>query len=276
MQTFVPIFLGAVTDTLWAVPYLFAVYFILELIQRRTDRLRLKDGAFGPLIGSAAGLIPQCGVSAAAAELYNRRLIRGGTVAAVFLATSDDAIPLLLSRAQDWGTAGRLLLCKLIIGAAAGYALNATLYRRDKTAAVHETADLRFCACEQGSVLKHALVHTGKIAAFLLAALFLVEAAVDRLGEETFEAVLLTGSRFQPFVTALIGLIPGCSASVLITQLMIGGELSFGSAVAGLSASAGFGYVVLIRRGGVKRIAKLLAVMYAVSVTAGLVINFIV
>jgi hypothetical protein len=298
-------------DTVMIVPYLVVIYFILEIFRSRVYRVNMSGGMsdkLGPLVGGLAGIIPQCGIAAAGSTLYLKRLIRGGTLIAILIATSDEAIPVLLSRSfgfghshcdhahgvacdvgsqtTNWELVLMLILTKLIMAIIIGYVLNWTLFRKEQLSA-GDRLEVNFSTCEheegchdhRDSILglfKHSLQHSVKIAAFILVTLLAVNVIVELIGKSTFETLILSGSAAQPFITAAIGIIPGCAISVLLTQLLIAGDLTFGSAIAGLTMSAGIGYLVLFRGRDWGRIFKLLGIMYVCSVGAGLILNLII
>lgn len=272
-------------DTVKTVPYLYVIYLLLEFLQKRAGHRAMNPQRLdktGPLLGAAVGCVPQCGFSAAAATLYNEKVIRGGTLIAVFLATSDEAIPVLLSSPGGALTVAAVIGVKFVVGIAAGYLLNVTVFAREKLAAPAEEVEMEFNSCEahehhehKTSVWLNALYHTLKITAYILVTLVIINLCVYALGEERFSAILLSGSVFQPFVAALIGLVPGCSISVLITQLLIGGQITFGSAVAGLCTGAGFGYVVLARKAKPLKVLTVLGCTYVCAVAAGFLVDWI-
>ena len=178
-----------------------------------------------------------------------------------------------------------LILVKVAVAVAAGYLLKYTLFRsetlRVRTLGQHDCGHDHDhaggecgCCSHHGSIFKSAVVHTLKITAFLAVTMFIINLVVEWIGEDNLEAVLLSGSVFQPILTALIGLIPGCATSVLLTQLLINGSISFGAAIAGLSAGTGFGYLVLFKECRNKKSAfKILVCTYLISVVAGMAIH---
>jgi len=272
-------------DTVKTVPYLYLIYLLLEWLQRRAGHRRVDPqrlDRMGPVLGAAVGCVPQCGFSAAAAALYGERIIRGGTLIAVSLATSDEAVPVLLSTPGGAMTVLAVLGVKFVVGIAAGYLLNGTVFCREGLAVREERVEMEFHSCEahehhegHGSVWLHALYHTLKITATILVSMAVINLCIHWLGEERFSALLLSGSAFQPLVAGLIGLIPGCSISVLITQLLVGGQISFGAAIAGLCTGAGFGYVVLARKVELRRLFKIVGCTYVCAVAAGFLIDWI-
>lgn len=279
------VLLETLLDTVKTVPFLFIVYLAIELLQSKFSPHKIMGerlDRFGPIIGAGVGSLPQCGFSAASAALYQERIIGGGTLIAVFLATSDEAIPVLLSHLNSAPLVINLVLTKLVIAIIAGYLLKFTLFRGEVLAKQQEM-EVEYTGCEcddhhehHGSVLMHALHHTVKISLFILVTLAIINVLIFYLGEENLGVLLLSGSPLQPFVTGLVGLVPGCTTSVLLTELMVSGSITFGSAIAGLSSGAGFGYIVLFRGAKNKlQCVKIVAVTYVISVIAGLIVNLL-
>ncbi len=280
----IDVLVDTILDTVKTIPFLFVIYLLLEYFQSKAKHMYLpvrKLNKVGPFIGGTLGCIPQCGFSAAAATLYNEKAIKGGTLIAVFLATSDEAIPVLLGSSGRFQLVLAVIGVKLIIGIAIGYILNATVFRYEELSAA-KPVEVEFLSCEsdrhhkhKGYITQNALSHTIKISIFILVTLLIINSAVYLLGEERFSALLLSGNVLQPLITALIGLVPGCSVSVLITQLFMNGDLSFGSALAGLSTGAGFGYVILAKKSSLRKTLTIVFTMYVVGVLCGLLLNWI-
>lgn len=246
------VLLDALLDTLKTLPFLFGAYLLIEFLEHKaSDRLTgalSRMGPLGPLGGAALGLVPQCGFSVAAANFYAGRLISAGTLVAVFLATSDEALPIMLSRPEALPSLLRLLAVKFVAAAVFGLLTDLVLRRflkPDRQEPFHDLCE--DCDCEHEGILKSALRHTVKIAVFLLLINLILGYAMYFIGEENISRFLLSGSIFQPLLAALIGLIPNCGASVILTELFLSGSLSFGSAVAGLCMGAGLGLAVLFR-----------------------------
>lgn len=242
----------AVIDSLKTLPFLFGAYLLIEFLEHKAGggmtRLLSRLGPLGPVGGAVLGCVPQCGFSVAAANLYAGRLITPGTLTAVFLSTSDEALPILLSRPGAAGSLWPLLGVKLIAGTLAGIAVDLVYSRflgKKPPEPFHELCEN--CGCDEKGVLRSALGHTVKIFLFLLMVNIVLGFAISLVGEENISKLLLTGSVWQPLLAGLIGFIPNCAASVLLTELYLGGSLSFGAAVAGLCTGAGLGLLVLFR-----------------------------
>lgn len=261
------------------VPFLFVAYLFIEYIEKHSsdkmERLMTGFGKMGPLGGAVLGCVPQCGFSAAAANLYSNRLITAGTLAAVFLATSDEAIPILLSNPGNGTTVLKIIAIKISVGAVAGFAADFVF----KSAPDISREELRrkhsHCGGGKdsaGHIFMAALKHTLETFLFILAISIAFNFAVDALSEERLYAILMSDTVFQPFVTALIGFVPNCATSVLLTKLYTEGAISFGSIIAGLCSAAGIGLMVLFKENRPQRDNfKIMAIVYASSVIAGLI-----
>ena len=271
------ILLDALIDTLKTLPFLFGAYLLIEFLEHRaseklTGALR-RLGPFGPVGGAVLGLVPQCGFSVAAANFYAGRLITPGTLVAVFLATSDEALPILVSQPGALPDLLFLLGVKLVSGAVFGVLTDLIWKRLPHRTPEHPFEELcKDCDCEHHGIFRAALTHTVRIALFLLLVNLVLGGAIHFVGEERISQVLLSGSVLQPFVAALIGFIPNCASSVILTELYLSGSLSFGAAVAGLCTGAGVGLAVLFqynRRW--KENLLLVGILYVSAVITGLV-----
>ena len=267
--------LHALEETAKLLPFLFVAYLLMEYLEHhaaaKMEGLLRAIGPAGPLVGAVLGCIPQCGFSATASNLYAAGLVSRGTLLAVFLSTSDEALPLLLGHSNAGSEIAKLLLSKLLIGIAVGFAVDALLHKFGKP---RELTDLcEHCGChDHGGILRPALWHTLRIALFCLVLNFLLHLGFDLLGQERLASLLLSGSWAQPFLAALVGLVPNCAASVMLTQLYLGGVISFGSVLAGLCAGAGVGLAVLLRVNGDKKESlRIVATLYLVSAVVGLI-----
>lgn len=283
MELIWEVFTETLLDTLKMLPFLFGVYLLIEYFEHKASdglpRALRKMGAFGPIGGAALGCLPQCGFSVAASNLYSGRLISLGTLIAVFIATSDEAVPILLS---DPGSAPKifpLIVVKLVMAIGAGIITDIVikLVRLHRNTQEEPYRDLcENCGCEEHGIFRSALVHTVKITAFVFLVSFAMGIAIGLLGEETLDRILLTDSPVQPLVTALIGLIPNCAASVVLTNLYVAGSLSFGSVIAGLSTGAGMGLAVLFRTNrNMKENFVILSLLYLCGAFGGTALNIL-
>ncbi len=298
----------AVEDTLPLLPWVLVLYILIELLENKADfsRMQKLGGKLGPLVGSATGLIPQCGFSVMAAKFFERKYITLGTLLAIFLSTSDEAFILMLGSGEGAIWVLPMLAVKIVVGVAVGYAIDGIMKmirggqvcvempsspNATPTSAhdyfirqyVEEKETDVNCSCgrrhEEGdaawkSYFLYPLLHTLRVAAFILLVNFVLTSIIHTVGEEKF-AAFMHGNRFlQPFVACLIGLIPNCASSVVLTEAFLGGAITFGSCAAGLCANAGMGFVVLLRNVRKwKRNVLLIIFCYVVSVAVGLLLN---
>ena len=268
-------------DTLEIFPLLLLVYVLLELLEHRLDvsrYTRLLTGPAGPIIGAVVGCIPQCGFSAAAATLFNYKRVSGGALVAVFLATSDEAIPILLAHPDQLPTVLRLLGCKIVIALFWGYCFWFVTWMRyhryHATQPVFLTEECHHEKTETFSFF-HVLQHTLNITLYLFITMLAIHLVTDLLGQERLATLLLADSIWQPVLAALVGLIPGCGTSILLTTLFLQGSLSFGAVTAGLCSSAGFGYLVLLQKRN-RRTALAIGCTFLAAAISGIVLHVMV
>lgn len=273
------IVLDALLDSLKVFPFLFLMYVLIEFLENRTNITKNKNilrGNLAPLLGAATGIIPQCGFSVMAAKLYDKKIIRTGTVLAVFLATSDEALIILLSSGQSAIAVMPLIAIKFAVAVGVGYLFNALL-RREALAELAEGEEIHGTPCghdhEEDSKVRryllHPLLHSLEIFAYILVVNLAFGFAMH-YAEGAITSFLDGGYWFQPLIAGLVGLIPNCASSVLVTQSYVLGALSFGGMTAGLCANAGLGFVILFKNiKSWKRNLALLGVLYVVSVAVG-------
>lgn len=286
LQGVIDVLLCSLTDTVKMLPFLFLAFLMIEYLEHKAqDKIKhIFNGAgvLGPLIGTILGCIPQCGFSVMTANLYSSGIITLGTLIAVFLATSDEAIILLAAAPNGAFEVLRLLITKILIAIIFGY----VIYIVEKKCShnhehhhhhSHDLCEHDRCGCEEnGSVLKPALIHTVKVFGFLFLFTFIIDFSTSLLGTDKLSSVLLSNSVFQPLLSALIGFIPNCASSVLLTQLYISGTLSFGSLIAGLCTNAGAGMLILFRnKKKIKDNIKILGILYICSVIPGIILHTI-
>ena len=270
----------AFVDVLKTVPLLLVVYALLYYIENRltnTPTLLSRAAQFGPVVGALAGTIPQCGFSAAASALFCAGYLAPATLVSVFLATSDEAVPVLLAGGASVGQVALLLAVKFAVAVIGGYLLKYTVFRRhrlesDEPVEVEMTA----CDCSAGSPVWSVVWHTLKTSFFLFAVMLVLDIIVHLIGEDVLASLLLSDTLFQPVLCAILGLVPSCAMSVLLSELFAAGTISFGALIAGLSTGAGFGYIVLFQdREGRRRALPVIAATLAVAIAAGMLIQIL-
>jgi len=277
------IVLDAIWDTLKVFPFLLLIYVLIEILEHRTSltqNRKILQGNLAPVIGSATGIIPQCGFSVMAAKLYDKGYIRTGTLLAVFIACSDEALIIMLSELSSAGAIMPLILIKFAVAVGMGYLVNFILSNEKVTEiGLMPNYQAHRCDPEHGEsdlqvYLISPLLHSLKVLLYLLLINLLFGFIIAAVGEDSISAVMMGGPYLQPLITALIGLIPNCASSVILTGTYINGGILFGSFVGGLCSNAGLGLVVLMKNTKkTKRNILLLITLYAVAVVTGIVIN---
>ena len=275
--------LHALEDTVKVVPFLFLTYLLMEFLEHKAngapERWLRGSGRVGPLIGGVLGVLPQCGFSAAATGFYTGRMITTGTLIAVYLSTSDEMIPILISSGAPVPVMLKLLATKLVIGIAAGFAIDGItrLLNRGKQTVqepqIEELCERENCDCGDRFVLS-ALKHTAYITGFLLLFTFLLNVGIEAIGEETIQGVVLNRPVLGSLLAALVGLIPNCASSVALTSLFADGVMSSGALLSGLMVNAGVGLAILFRNNRpIKDSLRVVAILFGISVVCGILID---
>ena len=275
--------LHTLEDTAKVVPFLFLTYLLMEFLEHKAggapERWLRGSGKIGPLVGGALGVLPQCGFSAAATGFYTGRMITTGTLIAVYLSTSDEMLPILISSGAPIPTILKLLVTKLIIGIGAGLAIDgiARLIRKGKPdeqePGIEELCERENCDCGDRFVLS-ALKHTVYITIFLLIFTFVLNLGIELIGEENIKSVVLDRPVVGSVLAALVGLIPNCASSVALTSLFVDGVLSSGALLSGLMVNAGIGLAILFRNNRpIKDSWRVVGILFGISVLCGILID---
>lgn len=269
-------------DSIKIVPFLFITYLFMEWLEHKSGKkaqaLVEKSGHFGPIIGSLLGAIPQCGFSAAASNLYAGRVITLGTLIAIFLSTSDEMLPIMISASVPVTTIIKILALKIVIGTGVGLVIDVMLpEKQDEQHHIHEMCEQEHCHCGEGkSIWKSALFHTLKITIFIMIITFILNLILHNGGEEFLEQFLLNRPVMGPVLAGLVGLIPNCASSVVITSLYVKGAMSFGALMSGLLVNAGIGVLVLLRSNtNRKEDLKIIGILCGVGIVVGIIIDFL-
>lgn len=269
-------------DTLKLLPLLFLSYLLVEYAEHRmtgkTREMIFQAGKAGPVIGALAGMIPQCGFSAAAAGLFAGGVISPGTLLAVFLSTSDEMLPILLSEGFSPGKILEILLIKAAVATAAGFAVDLAVAALGKNRRMEHghspLCEHSHCHCQEGKILRPALYHTLQIAVFLFLINLVLGAGMEWLEDSRAIQAITETAFLQEALCALVGMIPNCAASVLITQLYLEGVIHAGALFAGLLCGAGSGLLVLFRTNrNFRQNLILLALLYGIGLGAGFLIG---
>lgn len=274
------ILLDTLMDALKLLPFLFITFYIMEYIEHKlSDKSKEKiekSGKYGPIIGSILGVFPQCGFSVAATNLYRTRVITLGTLISIYLATSDEMLPILLSYKVDITLIIGILIVKVIIGMMTGLVID-RLVHRNKDMNITDLCEEEHCHCEHNhSLLKSSIKHTLSIFMFILVVELILNVAIGFIGYDSLEKIFLKDSIFGSFLTSLIGLIPNCGASVIITELYLKEVITLGSMFAGLLTGSGVALLVLFKTNkNFKENLDILLILYTTGVISGIIIDLV-
>ena len=277
-------------DALKLLPFLFITYLIMEYIEHKTgDKTKniiKKSGKWGPVFGAILGIFPQCGFSAAAANLYAGRVITLGTLIAIFLSTSDEMLPILISEAAPIDIILKILATKLVIGIIAGVVIDfvGQAFKKKKKKQENEEAgeeighicEHEHCHCEKEGILKSSIKHTLNIFVFIIIISLIMNIAIYFIGEENISNLILNMPVVGPLIAGIVGLIPNCASSVILTQLYLQNVISVGSMIGGLLVGSGIGILILFRvNENFKENIKIVTILYLIGVLSGIIIDFI-
>lgn len=274
-------------DSIKLLPFLFITYLIMEYIEHKmgekSKKAIQKSGKLGPLFGSLLGIFPQCGFSVSATNLYAGRVITLGTLIAVYLSTSDEMLPIFISEGVSPIIIFKILGIKLIIGMIAGFIIDFVihLFRKNKKEDIEKieiehVCEEEHCHCHKNGILKSSIKHTLSIFLFIIIISFLINTIVHFVGEETIASWILNKPIIGPVIAALIGLIPNCAASVILTNLYLENVISVGSMIAGLLTGAGVGLAILFKTNkNWKENAKIVGLLYLIGTILGIILQAI-
>ena len=274
----VDIIMDTILDAIKLIPFLFITFLLMEFFEHKTTNKNKnaikKAGKFGPFIGALLGAFPQCGFSAAATNLYATRIISLGTLISIYLSTSDEMLPIFLSENVEISFIIKILLIKIAIGMFFGFLLDLLIRRKEETQ-VEDFCHNGHCHCEHG-IIKSAIKHTISIVLFIIVIEFFLNIGFSYLGEDNISKLFFKDSFFGPFVSSLIGLIPNCGASVVITELYLNNVITYSSMISGLLTGSGVGLLILFKTNKNKKDSlKILGLVYIIGVISGLIIQLL-
>jgi len=277
-------------DALKLLPFLFVTYLIMEYIEHKTgDKTKniiKKSGKWGPVLGAILGIFPQCGFSAAAANLYAGKVITMGTLIAIFLSTSDEMLPILISEAAPVELILKVLAVKLAIGLIAGIVIDCVgqVFRKKREKKeeketgeeIGHMCEHEHCHCEKEGIFKSSIKHTLNIFVFIIIISLIMNIIIHFIGEENISNLILNMPVVGPLIAGIVGLIPNCASSVILTQLYLQNVISIGSMIGGLLVGSGIGMLVLFRvNEDFKENMKILTILYLIGVLSGIIIDLI-
>lgn len=275
------IIIDTIIDVLKLIPFLFIAFLLIEVLEHKltnkNKNIITKSKKIGPVIGAFLGIIPQCGFSVMGTNLYITRIISLGTLFSIYLSTSDEMLPILISEKANIKIILQIILIKILFGMFYGVLIDLILRKRkkkqDKTN--YEICDKEHCHCEKG-ILLSSIKHTLNIVVFLFITTFIINIVFHYVGEDYLSKVLLKGTILGPFITSLIGLIPNCGASIILTELYLNNAISLSSLIAGLLTGSGTALIVLFKENkNMKENIFIICLLYTLGVISGLILELL-
>lgn len=274
------VILDTIVDSLKLIPFLLVAFLIIELLEHKlnnkTKHIITKSKKVGPIIGSLLGVIPQCGFSVMATNLYITRIITLGTLISIYLSTSDEMLIIMISEKVEISLILKILLIKILFGIVYGLIIDKIINKKKKDKETnYELCDEEHCDCNH-SILLSAIKHTLHITLFIFIITLIINTIFTLLGDNYLSKILLNNSILSPFITSLIGLIPNCAASVILTELYLNSTISLGALIGGLLTSSGSSLLVLIKNNkNQKENLSIILLLYALGVLSGIIIELI-
>ena len=283
-------------DTLKLLPYLLVTFIVLELLEhklsKKNEKVLSKNKKFGPILGGLLGSLPQCGFSAMASNLFSGRVITIGTLVAIFLSTSDEMLPIMLSEKTDITILLRIVGFKILVGIIVGFIVDFVLRKKeekDHEERIHhhkhkgvdncisEMCEHGNCHCEKEGIIVSSIKHTLSIGLFVLIANLGINLIIYYVGEDNLKEFLLNKNIFSYFIASLIGLIPNCASSVIMTELYLSNLITTGTLLAGLLTGSGLGILLLFKTNkNLKENITVLGIIYSVGVIIGLIVDLVI
>ena len=268
-----------ILDAIKILPFLLITYVFMEYIEHKMSEKSKetikKAGNLGPLLGGIVGILPQCGFSASATNLFSARVISLGTLIAVYLSTSDEMIPIFLSESVPITLLVKVLAIKFVIGVLFGFIIDFILRKKEEEK-IEEMCEHEHCHCKEEGIFKSAIKHTLNIMIYILVITFIINLLVEWIGEDNIATFIGNHSILGPAISSLIGLIPNCAASVIITNLYIQNIINGASLIAGLLTGAGVGLIVLFKNNkNLKQNIAIVGLLYFIGVLSGIALGFI-
>ena len=265
-------------DTLKLLPFLFLVFWAMEVMEHgfghKSQAVIEKAGKAGPFLGGLLGALPQCGFSVMVTNLYAGRVTTVGTLAAVYLSTSDEMLPILLSHKVASTEIIKILIVKTLIGIFAGFIIDQFLHPHVDPEHIHDICEEDHCDCEHSSPLKSAIHHTFNIFLVIVAVTLILNGIIELVGMDGISSFVTNAGIFAPILSCIVGLIPNCAVSVILTELYIAGAISFGTTLAGLLINSGVAWVVLFRvNRHLRENLQILAILISISIASGVFCN---
>lgn len=273
------IIIDTLVDALKILPFLFLTFLLLELLEHKlnnkTKNLIKKSGKFGPVIGSLLGVIPQCGFSVVATNLYITRVISLGTLFSIYLSTSDEMLPIMLSQNASLNIILLILFIKIMCGMFFGFIIDYIFRRKNNVNYNYNVCEYEHCHCRH-SIIKSSIKHTFNILLFILIVSFCLNILFLYISNDIISKVFMKNTIFGPFLGSLIGLIPNCGSSVILTQLYLENVINLGTAISGLLTGSGVALLLLFKNNkNLRENVFILVTLYLIGVLVGIIIEFL-
>ncbi len=274
------ILIDTILDSIKLIPFLLLAFLIIELIEHKlnnkTEKIITKSKKIGPIIGSILGVIPQCGFSVMATNLYITRIITLGTLISIYLSTSDEMLIIMLSEKAPITLIIKILLIKILFGIIYGIIIDIILNKRKQDNKTnYELCDEEHCDCNH-SILLSAIKHTLHITLFIFIITLIINTIFSLLGDKYLSKILLTNNILSPLITSMIGLIPNCAASVILTELYLNSTISLGALIGGLLTSSGSSLLVLLKNNkNKKENITIILLLYSLGALSGIIVELI-
>ena len=260
-------------------PFLFVAFLIIELLEHKfSDKMNkviAKGDKFGSILGSLLGVVPQCGFSVVATNLYITRVISIGTLFSIYLSTSDEMLPIMISERMSFKTIIGILVIKLICGIVFGFIIDLLFRKMKNNKYDYHMCDDEHCDCEHG-IFKSSIIHTFKTLGFIVLISFVLNILFEYVGDSLISKIFMKETLFGPFIGSIIGLIPNCGASVILTELYLKSAINLGTCIAGLLTGSGVALLVLFKSN--KKLSEnlfIVTLLYLIGVLVGIFIEFV-
>lgn len=265
-------------DSLKLLPFLWLTFLLLEMIehkyQKKAQKIIENAGRFGPILGGIFGVVPQCGFSVVATNFYVTRIISLGTLISIYLSTSDEMLPILLAKKSSSSLIFSILGLKVVIGILSGIIID-FFFQRTKKNKLKELCNQEHCHCEKG-IFSSSLNHTLNTILFILITTFFINLIMHYGLEDYLKGIFHQSSIFTPFLASLIGLIPSCASSIILTELYLNKILSFSSLIAGLLTGSGVALLVLFKNNkDLQENLKILILIYSIGTISGMILTIL-
>ena len=277
----IDVLIDGVIDTLKLLPYLIITFLVLEFLEhkltKKNQKLIINNQKYGPLLGGVLGALPQCGFSTMASSLFSARVITMGTLIAVFLSTSDEMLPIMISEKTDIKVLLGIIIFKVVVGIIIGFIIDLIFRKKKYSKEINDLCEHDHCHCKEKNIFLSSIIHTLKTALFILIANILIGIIIYKVGEENVSHLLLNNNILTYFISSLIGLIPNCAGSVIITELYLSNLISIGTLLSGLLTGSGIGILILFKTNkNIKENILILSTIYFIGIIIGIIVDLFI